>query len=1003
VNVARALLACLLLAALVSSAFAITPTSADPQKGPALDEIIFETMPLEYAIEAVATGELDFYEDYLPATSFKDIPEEWKENLTLIKSTTGFRSLVLNPVHDEDSPYLVTINGEQYFNPFAIREVRYSLNFIINRKYCVESIFYEGKEMYGLPMPSNPKNSLIEDVYCENGFTPEGNFELGYNKIQEALTRASADLEGRLEKIEDPDAPAGFWWCFDGEPVTITFLIRIEDARHEFGHYLADQIEKCGIKVDRRDMNFADAISIVYYSDPKEFRWSIYTEGWSLAWGLSPSYYGFYAVLFYCPILRMMPGYQVEGWWQYENETLDELGQKVYYGLVQTEDELNQLAHKIVEMGVQESVRVPVIECQGYYPVNKRVTRVGYDPGTGLWSKWPFITADTPDHILKAGIETFGGPYNPVGGFKDIYSFTIRDAICDLADVKSPETGEPIPFRVRWVDLQKAFHYEDGERIGDIEVPSNAVIYDPQTNEWVNVGEGIKSAIKITVDFLFGNYHHGLMANMNDVRYKIAHLYKWPGDNSYLLENVKGLVFEDEDTLTIYGDLIEILSDNITIHLYEPLFSFEYPWEVWEAMDWVIINGGVSGLQYDWYKVEGKEWLNMINPAHARDLVAAIAEMRESGHIPDALKGYLTLDEAIARYNAAEAFANAYGHFFISNGPFYLYNYDPDAQQMILKAFRDETYPYGPDYWWNRFWKSWTDSDGDELTDYEEEKGWDVIVYDCYGNKLYSYHVTSDPNLADSDGDGLADYEEKEGWLVWINESYWYTARSDPMSADRDGDGLTDYEEKQAGTDPNRDDTDCDSAWDTNDWFEVTYGLDPLDPDTDDDGITDGEEMDLWIKAAGYDPSEPETVPPEILKWAASHSTAGELLPIFVDVDPDVLCHKSKGKWITAYIELPEGYDPSQIDRYSLRINETISPILDQKYDFVTDPEEYLLDYDDDGVVELMVKFSREEVMSLIGERTGEVVLLLTGQLEDGRPIEGCGRVIAKLVPKSEK
>jgi len=45
---------------------------------------------------------------------------------------------------------------------------------------------------------------------------------------------------------------------------------------------------------------------------------------------------------------------------------------------------------------------------------------------------------------LKAGIETFGDPYNPVEGFKDIYSSTIRDAICDLADVKSPETGEPI-------------------------------------------------------------------------------------------------------------------------------------------------------------------------------------------------------------------------------------------------------------------------------------------------------------------------------------------------------------------------------------------------------------------------------------------------------------------------------------------------------------------------------------------------------------------------------
>jgi len=600
-----------------------------------------------------------------------------------------------------------------------------------------------------------------------------------------------------------------------------------------------------------------------------------------------------------------------------------------------------------------------------------------------------------------------------------VYSHAVGRACYDEADVMNPMTGEPIPYRVRWVDLQKAFHYEDGERVGDIEVPSDAVIYDSEANEWVEVGPGIKAVVKVTVDFLFSKYHHGIMADMNDVRYAIAHIYEWAtldeeGDPWYreeyannmarILETVKGFVFEDEDTLTIYGNYLHAASDNATIDHYSTLFSFSYPWEVWEAMDYLIVNEGpVSGLKYDWYRTEGKEWLNMIDPAHTEDLVAAIEVMRDIGHIPDCLIGYVTEDEAIARYNAAETFANTYGHFFISNGAFYLYEYDPNARYMILKAFRDETYPYGPDYWWNRFCEAWTDSDGDELTDYQETKGWNITVYDCYGNELYSYHVTSDPYLADSDGDGLTDYEEKDGWLVWIKNGSYYLARSDPMSADRDGDGLNDYEEKQAGTDPNRDDTDCDSAWDTNDWFEVTYGLDPLNPDTDNDGITDGEEMDLWIKAAGYDPTKPEEVPLEVIEWAASRSRAGELLPMFVDVDPDVLSKKSKGKWITAYIELPDGYDPSQISRPSLRINGTISPVLDPKYGFVTDPDEYLVDYDHDGIIELMVKFSREEVMVLIGNRTGELVLEFTGELEDGTLMEGLAQVTVKPAHEPKK
>jgi len=77
--------------------------------------------------------------------------------------------------------------------------------------------------------------------------------------------------------------------------------------------------------------------------------------------------------------------------------------------------------------------------------------------------------------------------------------------------------------------------------------------------------------------------------------------------------------------------------------------------------------------------------------------------------------------------------------------------------------------------------------------------------------------------------------------------------------------------------------------------------------------------------------------------------------------------------------------------------------VLDPNYKFVTDPDKYLIDYDHDGVIELMVKFSREEVLSLIGDRTGEVVLDFTGGLEDGTPIEGLAHVTVKPSHKHKK
>ena len=239
--------ACLLLVILAVPSLN-SKTSAEPQKGPALDEIIIEKRQSgDVGLEDVATGKLDLYLRPLSPSLYLDIPEEWKENLTLIKCTSGFNALIFNPVHDEDNPYVVTVNGKQYFNLFAIRKVRFAINFILSRRYLVDEVYLAGKEMYGLPLPSNPMSESVEDVYAKYGFTPDGNEDLALQMIADAMERAASELGGRLEKIEDASAPAGFWWYFDGEPVSVIFLIRIEDERYELGHYVADKLEKSGI------------------------------------------------------------------------------------------------------------------------------------------------------------------------------------------------------------------------------------------------------------------------------------------------------------------------------------------------------------------------------------------------------------------------------------------------------------------------------------------------------------------------------------------------------------------------------------------------------------------------------------------------------------------------------------------------------------------------------------------------------------------------------------
>jgi len=98
-----------------------------------------------------------------------------------------------------------------------------------------------------------------------------------------------------------------------------------------------------------------------------------------------------------------------------------------------------------------------------------------------------------------------------------------------------------------------------------------------------------------------------------------------------------------------------------------------------------------------------------------------------------------------------------------------------------------------------------------------------------------------------------------------------------------------------------------------------------------------------------------------------------------IDIDPDTLNLKSKGKWITCYIELPEGYDVADIDVSTI--------ILDGQVPAESKPTA-IADYDSDGIADLMVKFSRSAVQGIIGTAE-QVELTVTGELSDGTLFEG--------------
>ena len=104
------------------------------------------------------------------------------------------------------------------------------------------------------------------------------------------------------------------------------------------------------------------------------------------------------------------------------------------------------------------------------------------------------------------------------------------------------------------------------------------------------------------------------------------------------------------------------------------------------------------------------------------------------------------------------------------------------------------------------------------------------------------------------------------------------------------------------------------------------------------------------------------------------HSLAlkDQVVKASIDIDPNTLNLKSKGGWITAYIELPTGYHVADIDITTVKLNGTVKAELKPTS---------IGDYDNDGILDLMVKFERDQVTALLTGQSGNVELKIAGNV----------------------
>ena len=655
--------------------------------GPASERIQFQSFHVDLAGQSLQNGDMDFYLFSLKTEAARQLQDS--TDITMYQAPATSISLILNPAP--------AIEGE--INPFSIREVRQALQYAVDRRFIAEEI-YKGlaEPMLAHVGPFDYDYLTVYDELKGQDITYDPEF--ARDLVEQAMTGAGATMQNDK-------------WHYNDRPVQIKFIIRVEDERREVGDLIRAELDKLGFTVVPTYRNFAPAILSVYGTDPQVFQWHLYTEGWGRGAAERFDYGTVNSMI--APWLGNMPGWQEVGFWQYENEHLDELGKNLFQGNFRSVEERNQIYREMTEISLQESVRVWLATIVNSLPTDNNLQGVTQDISAGPKSIWTLREAHIPGKdTLTVGnlwVWTERTTWNPVGGFGDLYSVDIWNNVHDPPLWRDPFTGVPIPFRA-------GYEVTTAGPEGKMDVPSDAKLWDAANDEFVSVGSGIQATSKVIFDyskFFQSKWHHGQPITMADVLYTISQGFDRALDEDKskiefalavtskpFLETVRGIKVLDENRLEVYVDYWHFVEDYIAE--YANMAGLSMPWEVIAAMDKLVFEDRRAAYSDTAAQRFSVPWINLVMPNDVRLLRRALIELRKDNRYPQSIfqSGGVSVseEEASQRYQAALDWIEQYDLAIISNGPFQLVRYDPPSQFAELLAFRDPSYPFKPGDWY---------------------------------------------------------------------------------------------------------------------------------------------------------------------------------------------------------------------------------------------------------------------------------------------------------------
>ena len=668
---------CLVFLAVIVLLSSLMLHTSFAEKGTFVDQVKFiQYLDENTALEEVRNGNLDIY--FFRVSSDRIESSEAREGIQVFESTGGSYSMLVNPSVSES------------FNPFSITELRFALNYLIDRNLIVNELIGG----YGNAMISNygifsaDYLSIIEEL---ESFHFKYNPALADEIISHELEEAGA------EKID------GYWY-YDGEQIEITFFIRSDDpVRKSIGGILSSELEKIGFKVNKDFGDLNKAFVVVYGSNPADQKWHLYTEGWGSS-GFA-KYDSVGLAQMYSPWFSNMPGNNNLTYWNYKNDYLDSITKKIYVSDFASAKERTSLIKQATKEGVSESVRIFLASKTDQYVVNEGVDGIINALGAGVPTRFTTINAKTDNDSLVIGVkQIYQGAWNTVSGFSDVYSNQIWLNLYDPGVFSHPFTGKMIPIRTNW-------QVENFGNDKKITVPEDAISWDIDTQRWKKVGSNQEATSKVTYDLILGNWHHEQKMDMDDILYSLYFLLEWgsekhEGDITYdsvyspqAAQNAKTLIGIkpiDDDTIEVYVDYWHF--DEAEIASWSAPWS-SMPWEIVAASEEAVLDGKISFSRSGGVS-KSVNWLSLIVPNDAKIIKEQLVEFKESRYIPPSLQNsqhdWQYFEQ---RYDAAIEWIDENRHAVISNGPFYLDNYSPESRTITIKSFDSIGYPFEAGKW----------------------------------------------------------------------------------------------------------------------------------------------------------------------------------------------------------------------------------------------------------------------------------------------------------------